>query len=70
MASDQPLSLADRLTQAIDLAEAIYRDMHTDESVNASQVLSASIDVTWAITRLSRAREHLGGAKEGPGYDL
>lgn len=70
MASDEPLSLADRLSQAIDLAEAIYRDMHTDETVNASQVLSASIDVTWAITRLSRAREHLSGKREGPGYDL
>ena len=68
--SDDPLSLADRLTQAIDLAEAIYRDMHADETVSASQLLSASIDVTWAITRLSRAREHLSGKKEGPGYDL
>ena len=67
--SDEPLSLADRITQAIDQLESITQQLHETSEPSVSQVLSATIELRWAVSRLHSARRHLGNAKEGPGYD-
>ena len=68
--SDEPLSLADRITQAIDLLESITQQLHETSEPSVSQVLSATIELRWAVSRLHSARRHLGNAKEGPGLDV
>ncbi|MFO0880745.1 MAG: hypothetical protein U0840_25715 [Gemmataceae bacterium] len=65
-------SLADQITDALQVLERIQQYLHSEESmlsVPASRALSASIDLQWAITRLSSARGHLTQPSDGPGYD-